>query len=157
MNDKEKQYTLKSAKSELARLEKSRQSKNEKIQQLRAELKEINTKVKELESIYDTLYHEDLQRQIAAVWFKEQKLSGDQIVKFLEISKHLYDKIDLLDIATVVQAVNAAYLSQRKDGIDAETAAKNIFTSDLDSEVEEKESKKVDTYINFSGNAGDMT
>lgn len=157
MNDKEKQYTLKSAKSELARLEKSRQSKNEKIQQLRAELKEINTKVKELESIYDTLYHEDLQRQIAAVWFKEQKLSGDQIVKFLEISKRLYDKIDLLDIATVVQAVEAAYLSQRNNGIDAETAAKNIFTSDLNSEVEETESKKVDTYINFSGNAGDMT
>lgn len=157
MNDKEKQYTLKSVKSELARLEKSRQSKNEKIQQLRAELKEINVKVKELESIYDTLYHEDLQRQIAEVWFKEQKLSGDQIVKFLEISKHLYDKIDLLDITTVVQAVNAAYLSQRSDGIDAEAAAKKIFTSDLDSEGEEKESHKVDTYVNISGNAGGMT
>lgn len=157
MSDKEKQYTLKSAKSELARLEKSRQSKNEKIQQLRVELKEINAKVKELESIYDTLYHEDLQRQIAAVWFKEQKLSGDQIVKFLEISKHLYDKIDLLDIATIVQAVNNAYVSQKNDGVDAETAAKNIFTSDLDTEVEETESKKVDTNINFSGNVGDIT
>ena len=148
--------TIKSAKSELARMEKSRQSKNEKIQQLRAELKEINTKVKELESIYDTLYHENLQRQIATVWFKEQKLSGDQIAKFLEISKHLYDKIDLLDIATIVQAVNNAYVSQKNDGVDAETAAKNIFTSDLDTEVEESESKKVDTNINFSGNVGDI-
>lgn len=156
MSDKKKQYTIKSAKSELARMEKSRQSKNEKIQQLRAELKEINTKVKELESIYDTLYHENLQRQIATVWFKEQKLSGDQIAKFLEISKHLYDKIDLLDIATIVQAVNNAYVSQKNDGVDAETAAKNIFTSDLDTEVEESESKKVDTNINFSGNVGDI-
>ena len=79
----EKQYTLKSAKSELARLEKSRESKTAKIQQLRSELKELNVKVKELESICDTLYHEDLQRQIAAEWFKEQKLSGAQIAKFL--------------------------------------------------------------------------
>lgn len=156
MSDKKKQYTIKSAKSELARMEKSRQSKNEKIQQLRAELKEINTKVKELESIYDTLYHENLQRQIATVWFKEQKLSGDQIAKFLEISKHLYDKIDLLDIATIVQAVNNAYVSQKNDGVDAETAAKNIFTSDLDTEVEESESKKVDSNFNFSGNVGDI-
>ncbi len=151
----EKQYTLKSARSELARLEKSKESKTAKIQQMRAELKEINTKIKELESICDTLYHEDLQRQIAAVWFKEQKLSGNQIKKFLEISKHLYDKIDMLDIATVVQAVNAAYLTQKSNGVDAETAARNILVDDADAGTQETETEKVATYINFSGNAGD--
>lgn len=152
----EKQYTLKSAKSELARLEKLRKNKNEKIQQLRAELKEINAKVKEVESVYDTLYHEDLQRQIATVWFKEQKLSGDQIAKFLEISKHLYDKIDVLDITAVVQAVNAAYLTQKSYGADTETAARNVFSADVDVETEEIK-EEVDTNINFSGNVGDIT
>ena len=151
----EKQYTLKSAKSELARLEKSRESKTAKIQQLRSELKELNAKVKELESICDTLYHEDLQRQIAVEWFKEQKLSGAQIAKFLELSRHLHDKIDALDIATVVQAVNDVYQGQKHDGVDAETAARNIFTADA--EPEEVKTEKVATYINFSGNAGDTT
>lgn len=128
----EKQYTLKSARSELARLEKSKEGKTAKIQQLRTELKEINAKIKELESIYDTLYHEDLQRQIAAVWFKEKKLTGEQIVKFLEISKHLYDKIDILDVFTVVQAVNSAYQKQRSSGTDAETAVQSIFAQDAE-------------------------
>lgn len=153
----EKQYTLKSARSELARLEKLRESKTAKIQQLRSELKEINAKVKEVESIYDTLYHEDLQRQIAAEWFKEQKLSGGQIAKFLELSRHLHDKIDVLDITTVVQAVNSAYPTQKNNGFDAETAARNIFTADVDTETEETQKEKYDNYINFSGNAGDTT
>lgn len=148
MSDKEKQYTLKSARSELTRLEKSKESKTEKIQQLRAELKEINTKIKELEAVYDTLYHEDLQRQIAAEWFREQKLTGEQIMKFLELSKHLHDKIDVLDIATVVQAVNAAYQGQKDIGVDTKTAAQNIFTDY--SGTDETKEEKVDTCINFS-------
>lgn len=149
----EKQYTLKSAKSELAKLEKSRESKNAKIQQLRAELKEINAKMKALESIYDTLYHEDLQRQIAEEWFKEQKLSGGQIQKFLELSRHLHDKIDTLDVFTVVQAVNAAYQSQKAAGVDTETAVQNIFTT----ETEEIRTEKVDTNSNFvASQTGDV-
>lgn len=152
----EKQYTLKSAKSELARLEKSRESKTAKIQQLRSELKEINAKVKELESIYDTLYHEDLQRQIAVEWFKEQKLSGVQIAKFLELSRHLHDKIDTLDVVTIVQAVNAAYQEKRNSGADAETAAQSIFAEDT--LTEEIHTGEVDTSSNFSSlQTGDTT
>lgn len=152
----EKQYTLKSAKSELARLEKLRESKTAKIQQMRSELKEINSKVKELESIYDTLYHEDLQRQIAAEWFKEQKLSGVQIAKFLELSRHLHDKIDTLDVFTIVQAVNAAYQEKRNSGADEETAAQSIFAEDT--LTEEIHTGEVDTSNNFSSlQTGDIT
>lgn len=140
----EKQYTLKSAKSELAKLQKAKECKTAKIQQLRAEVKETNARIKELEAIYDTLCRENLQQQIAAVWFKEQKLSAEQIKKFLEISRHLHDKIDTLDVFTIVQAINAAYQSQKAAGIDKETAVQNIFAE------EGTQTKEVATNSSFS-------
>lgn len=111
----EKVYTLKSVKSEIARLEKSREKKKEKIKALNAELKEDNSKMKELEKIFDNLYHEDLQQKIATLWFKEEKMTGEQIAKFLEISKQVHDKIDILDVQTVVNAVTYVYNRQRSD------------------------------------------
>lgn len=140
MSDKEKTYTLKGVQSELARLEKSKAKKKEKMQQLNAELKEINTKVKELEAVYDTLYHEDLQRQIATVWFKEQKMTGEQIAKFLELSTQIHDKIDLLDVAAVVQAITHIYDEQRHND---EAAQETQPVSD-----NQTDTPKVDTYIN---------
>lgn len=111
----EKVYTLKSVKSEIARLEKSREKKKEKIKALNAELKEDNSKMKELEKIFDNLYHEDLQQKIATLWFKEEKMTGEQIAKFLEISKQVHDKIDILDVQTVVNAVTYVYNRQHSD------------------------------------------
>lgn len=110
MNDEnEKVYTLKSVQSEIAKLEKSRLKKKEKISSLTAELKADNTKMKELEKIFDDLYHEDLQQKIANLWFKEEKMTKEQIEKFLELSKNIHDKIDVLDVQTIVNAVTYAY------------------------------------------------
>lgn len=110
----EKNYTLKSVKSEIARLEKSSDKKREKIKQLTKEIKADGIRLKELESIYDTLYHEDLQRKIAAVWFKGKKLTGEQITKFLELSTHISDKIDILDVETVASAITDIYNNQQE-------------------------------------------
>ena len=116
MNDEnEKVYTLKSVQSEIAKLEKSRLKKKEKISNLTAELKADNTKMKELEKIYDELYHEDLQQKIAKLWFKEEKMTKEQIEKFLELSKNIHDKIDSLDVQTIVNAVTYAYNKQRNE------------------------------------------
>lgn len=109
----EKTYTLKSVKSEISRIEKSRDKKRDKIRQLTEEIKADGSRLKELEAIYDSLYHEDLQRQIAAAWFKGKKLTGEQITKFLELSTQISDKIDILDVDTVVQAVTAVYNKQK--------------------------------------------
>ena len=114
-SENEKNYTLKSVKSEISRLEKSREKKKEKIKVLTAELKEDNTRMKELEKIFDELYHEDLQQKIATLWFKEEKMAGEQIAKFLEISKQLHDKIDILDVQTVVNAVTYVYNRQHSE------------------------------------------
>lgn len=116
MNDEnEKVYTLKSVQSEIAKLEKSRLKKKEKISNLTAELKVDNTKMKELEKIYDELYHEDLQQKIAKLWFKEEKMTKEQVEKFLELSKNIHDKIDALDVQTIVNAVTYAYNKQRNE------------------------------------------
>lgn len=103
--DNEKAYTLKSVQSELKKLKKSRDKKREKIQELTSGLKADSKRIKELESIYDKLFHEDLQRQIATVWFKENKMTGEQIAKFLELSTKIHDRLDVLDVATVVKAI----------------------------------------------------
>lgn len=132
MNDEnEKVYTLKSVQSEIARLEKSRQKKKEKISNLTAELKADNTKMKELEKIFDDLYHENLQQKIATLWFKEEKMSAEQVEKFLELSKQIHDKIDTLDVQTIVNAVTYAYnkhLNEAENTVsnNTNTANKNL-------------------------------
>ena len=126
MNDEnEKVYTLKSVQSEIAKLEKSRLKKKEKISNLTAELKADNMKMKELEKIYDELYHEDLQQKIAKLWFKEEKMTKEQIEKFLELSKNIHDKIDSLDVQTIVNAVTYAYNKQRNE------AENTVFNSNI--------------------------
>lgn len=131
MSDENKTYTLKSVQSEIAKLEKSRQKKKEKISNLTAELKADNTKMKELEKIFDDLYHESLQQKIATLWFKEEKMSAEQVEKFLELSKQIHDKIDTLDVQTIVNAVTYAYnkhLNEAENTVsnNTNTANKNL-------------------------------
>lgn len=125
----EKVYTLKSIQSEITRLENSRNKKKEKIKTLTAELKEDNTKMKELEKIYDDLYHEDLKEKVATLWIKEEKLTKEQIAKFLELSKQIHDKIDVIDIQTVVSAVTDIYDKQQEKSIENHSETEKIDTN----------------------------
>lgn len=110
MNDtnekKEKVYTLKNVKNDMDRIIKSRDKKKDKVKQLNTEIKADNTRLKELEVIYKKLYTESMQRKIADVWIKENKMSAEQISKYLELSKQLGDKIDTLEIADIVEAIS---------------------------------------------------
>lgn len=110
MNDinekKEKVYTLKNVKNEMDRIIKSRDKKKDKVKQLNTEIKADNTRLKELEVIYKKLYTESMQRKIADVWIKENKMTAEQISKYLELSKQLGDKIDTLEIADIVEAIS---------------------------------------------------
>ncbi|MCR5539241.1 MAG: hypothetical protein K6F71_00185 [Ruminococcus sp.] len=129
MNDntvkKEKVYTLKNVKAEMEKIKKSRDKKKEKVKELNAEIKADSAKLKELEGIYQKLYNDSLQRQVADVWFKEQKLSSDQIAKFIELSKVLGDKIDGLEVDEIVEAISL-----------------------IEPKKENNSEEKVDTYIN---------
>ena len=125
----ERVHNLRSVMAEIQRVSRQRDKKTEKVRELNAEIKADNARLKELKNTYDQLQNESLQQQIADAWFKEEKLSGEQIAKFLELSRQLKEKIDVLDVETIVKAVNT------------------IET--------EKQEEKVDTYItNSSGDVG---
>lgn len=133
MEEKEKIYTLKSVQSELKKLEKSRDKKKAKIAELTSEMKADNKRIKELEVIHDKLYHEDLQRQIATTWFKEQKMTGKQIEKFLQISSRIHEQIDVLDVNVIVQAImqlsDKQQLTQETAAISESSGVKSSATS----------------------------
>lgn len=128
----EKTYTLKSVQKELERLENSRKQKKEKVRTLTEEIKSKNAKIKELESIYDRLYHENLQKQIADAWFKNGSMTGEQVAKILELSRQVQDKIDILDVDTVVNAITVAYNKQKQNEQENET---EIVQDEAKSEV----------------------
>ena len=94
MADKEKAYTLKTVQAELAKLEKSKEKKRAKIQELTAALKADNARIKELEAIYDQLYREDVQRQIGIAWFDKRKMTKEEIERMLEISVGLPERME---------------------------------------------------------------
>lgn len=124
----ERVHNLKSVMAEIQRVSRQRDKKTEKVRELNAEIKADNARLKELKNTYDQLQNESLQQQIADAWFKEEKLSGEQIAKFLELSRQLKEKIDVLSVETIVKAVNTI--------------------------EPEKQEEKVDTYITNSGNVG---
>lgn len=47
----------------------------------------------------------DMQRQISSVLFKGEKLTPEQLAKFMEVSKQIRAKIDILNVETATQAI----------------------------------------------------
>lgn len=129
----EKNYTLKSVTNEIEKTRKSIDSKQENIKKLTGEIKAEKKKLKELEHTYIMLHNESLQRQIAAAWFKNNTMTPEQIEKFLELSMKIQDKINILDVSDMVDAVTTAYNEHQT------------------TETEEiTDTKKADANINFS-------
>lgn len=118
-------------------MKKALENKQSEIKKLSEEIKTDKKSLRELEGIYTTLYQESLQKQIASAWFKGNKMTGEQIKKFLELSTQISDKIDCLDVVDMVDAVNNAYNERETGSAITENAAEK------DSE------EKVDTNINF--------
>lgn len=141
MNEKrEKNYTLKSVQTEIKRIKKGLESKESELRKISAEIKSDKKVLRELEGIYTVLYQESLQKQIAAAWFKENKMTGEQINKFLELSTKISDKIDELDVADMVNAVNNVYNDHERES----------NTSEISNLAEVDSQDKVDTNINLS-------
>ena len=115
MADNEKTYSLKSVQAELAKLEKAKEKKRAKIQELTAALKADQAKIKELRAISDRLYQESVQAQITAAWFGKKKLTKEQIARMLEISMELPERIDVLDLTTIIQNTTPVYHVQQEE------------------------------------------
>lgn len=134
----EKTYTLKNVRSEIKRIEVSREKKRDKIKQLNAEIKSDSIRLKELESIYDELYRNDLQRMIANAWFKDKKMTGEQITKFLALSTKIQDKIDILDVDKAAEIITAAYDTAPDEQAEILSEAANNENADVDNSENEQ-------------------
>lgn len=134
----EKTYTLKNVRSEIKRIEVSREKKRDKIKQLNAEIKSDSIRLKELESIYDELYRNDLQRMIANAWFKGKKMTGEQITKFLALSTKIQDKIDILDVDKAAEIITAAYDTAPDEQAEILSEAANNENADVDNSENEQ-------------------
>lgn len=115
----EKAYTIKGITAEIERAKKSLDKKQQKLDSLTEEVKDETAKLKKLETIYDNLQKEALQKQMA------KEMTVEQINKLLELSRKI--NIDEIDLDKVEKAVKAVNLTQENDNTP----------------------KKVDTNINF--------
>jgi hypothetical protein len=76
-----------------------------KITQLRNEIVADNAKIKELDKLCETLKQAELQERVSKLWFRDKKLSDEQIKKFLQLSEQIGDKIDSVDIETIYNLI----------------------------------------------------
>lgn len=104
----EEKHTLKSVQSEIKRLQNARQKKTEKIEGMRAEIREMDKRLKELTKLEEQLSQEEMQRRFMTMFPKGTKLTTEQMNKFLEISRQVIDKIDILDTDAAAQAIGLA-------------------------------------------------
>ena len=100
--------------AEIERIKKSNIRRNEKIAQLKSEIVADNTRIKELERLYETLNQAELQDKIADSWFKRKKLTDEQVLKFLELSEQIGDKIDSVDVSAIANAITGSAGTGRK-------------------------------------------
>jgi HEPN domain-containing protein len=102
-----KKRTSRNVRGEIERIQKANVKRTDRIAELRNQIKTENAKIKELEKLYETLHKEEIQGKVADVWFKEQKLTDEQAMKFLEMGKKIGDKIDNLDVDSAVKLLMA--------------------------------------------------
>jgi|GEM_PF-4657823 len=102
-----KKQTSTGVMAEIERIRKNNTRRNERITQLRGEIVADNAKIKELERLHETLCQEEMQHRIAKLWFKEKKLTDEQIMKFLAISEQIGDQIDSVDTGTIIAAITS--------------------------------------------------
>lgn len=107
MNSKEnpKKYTLKSAQSELKRLEEKKSKKEETLKALNAEIKEINTQIREISKVIEKLNSESLKKEVTVALFKGSNLTNEQISKLIELNRRIGNNIDNVDIDSIVSSI----------------------------------------------------
>jgi len=75
--------TSKSVERELLRTRKKRATLVERQEKLKAEIKELNVKCKELEKQHETLRYEERGNKVATTFLKELKLSDEQLAEIV--------------------------------------------------------------------------
>jgi len=129
-----KKQTSVSVMREIERIKNACEEIDKKQIAFKKEKSAFRKQLKELEKTYDTLYHEELQNKIAAVWLKDGKISDENIVKILALGEGIRDKIDNLDTGKAIKAIMEAC----DDGKKEKVITNDNFSDEAD-ETEEDE------------------
>lgn len=108
----EKTYTLRSAKVELRRLTKARESKKQTIKRLQDEVREMNPEIKKMTALVESLTQEDMQRKILAAFSK--KMSQEQVSRALDLIQRLNGDLDTVGVDKIAEIVHTAALDARE-------------------------------------------
>lgn len=101
----EKKYTLKTAQSELNKLEEKKLKKMAELEAVKNEIKEIDISIKNINKTIDKLNSESLKKQMSEALFENSGLTNEQISKLLELSQKIGDKIDNVDVDELVSII----------------------------------------------------
>lgn len=137
-----KRQTRRSVSVNIEKLKKINADRQERVSKLQAEISTDSAKIKELEKLCETLAKEELRNKLTGV-SKSKILTEEQTVAFIEISKKLMDKIEILDVRAVMEAIgadsaNSDLLSvkpaQSKSKIE-ETEESDIISQEIESAI----------------------
>lgn len=103
----EKFYTLKSARSELAKLEHRIETKKASIERLKAEIRQDTAKVKQLTAICESLHQEAVQQKLSVILFRKN-FTSEQIDKLVELTVRMSDNIDDISIGQLNAMIQTA-------------------------------------------------
>jgi hypothetical protein len=112
----EKKQTLKSVQREIEKLNLAIEKSTAKIMEFKEKIKTDRAELRKLLELQTALEREEMQNKITAAWFKEGRLTDGQILKFLELSKQINGKIDILDVEEIVKAVEKVCDGKQADG-----------------------------------------
>lgn len=93
----EKTYTLKSARSELAKLQRRIENKKASIERLKAEIRQDTAEMKQLTAICESLHQEAVQQKLSVILFRKN-FTPEQIDKLVELTVRMSDNIDDISI-----------------------------------------------------------
>jgi len=88
---------------------KKREKLSLKLAEMKSEMKALSKEIKALEKQHDEVAFEELKSRIATIWVKEENLSDEQILKFLELSKKVSPVIEFMDTEEVAETIKKMY------------------------------------------------
>jgi DNA-binding transcriptional regulator YbjK len=108
---------------EIERVQKNNAVCAERLAKLKKEHDSNNTKLKELQKLYDSLQQEELLEKISQECIKDNKLTEEQILTLIALNKQIVENINILDADTVMGAIMDTSLIATKKQPKAEISA----------------------------------
>ena len=101
-----KKITSKAVKKTLESLTEKYKKQIDKIAELKKESSDLAKEIKQKKKLLDDLRIEEWKSEIAQICVKEKNLTDEQLLKLLELSTRIGDKVDLLDISKIESMLN---------------------------------------------------